>query len=65
MHASNGRRKHLSPPAIAAALCLLFLFAARATAQEVPPADFKVAFIGDQGLGPNAVAVKPNAGGTP
>lgn len=31
--------------------------AADVFAQEVPPPNFKVAFIGDQGLGPNAVAV--------
>ena len=38
---------------------LLFFFAliASAVAQETPPANFRVAFIGDQGLGPNAVAV--------
>jgi hypothetical protein len=38
---------------------LLFVLAQTATivAQEAPPANFKIAFIGDQGLGPNAVAV--------
>ena len=38
---------------------LLFFLAQTATivAQEAPPANFKIAFIGDQGLGPNAVAV--------
>lgn len=49
----------LSPQAAAAA-CLIFFFAHAAAvvrAQELPPPDFKVAFIGDQGLGPNAVAV--------
>jgi hypothetical protein len=45
----------------AAALGSLLLFLARPAAvwgaQESPPANFKVAFIGDQGLGPDAVAV--------
>ncbi|MCA1579194.1 MAG: metallophosphoesterase [Acidobacteria bacterium] len=38
---------------------LLFFLAQTATvvAQEAPPANLKIAFIGDQGLGPNAVAV--------
>src|ERR1051325_11490632 len=50
---------HLSHLLIAAVGSLLFFFAQTASvvAQESPPADFKIAFIGDQGLGPNAVAV--------
>ena len=38
---------------------LLFLLSQTATivAQEIPPANLKIAFIGDQGLGPDAVAV--------
>ena len=38
---------------------LFFLVASTASVvcQEVPPPNFKIAFIGDQGLGPNAVAV--------
>lgn len=38
-------------------LLLLFISAAHLIAQETPPANFKIAFIGDQGTGPNAVAV--------
>jgi hypothetical protein len=39
--------------------CLLFCFAQASArgAQELPPPGLKIAFIGDQGLGPNAVAV--------
>jgi hypothetical protein len=51
---------HLSPLLFALAGCVLFFCthpAADVFAQEVPPPNFKVAFIGDQGLGPNAVAV--------
>jgi hypothetical protein len=57
MHASKGHATRLLPSAIAAAVCLLFLFTLPSAAQESPPANFKVAFIGDQGSGPDAVAV--------
>src|SRR6185437_353003 len=40
------------------AVVLFFCLAQTATivAQETPPANFKIAFIGDQGLGPDSVA---------
>jgi hypothetical protein len=44
----------------ATTLCALLLFlgsGAAASAQESPPPNLKIAFMGDQGLGPNAVAV--------
>jgi hypothetical protein len=46
--------------AVAAAWCLLSVFAhpaAHVCAQEVPPPNLKIAFIGDQSLGPDASAV--------
>jgi calcineurin-like phosphoesterase family protein len=44
---------------LAAVGTLLFLLTQTATlvAQDTPPPNFKIAFIGDQGLGPNSVAV--------
>jgi hypothetical protein len=52
---SSGR---LSALFIAAAVCLSLVCAhPEAAAQEAPPPNFKVAFIGDQGLGPDASAV--------
>jgi uncharacterized protein (TIGR03437 family) len=60
MGISTKHSGRLSPLVIAlAASLLLFVFrpAAVAFAQETPPPNFKIAFIGDQGLGPNAVAV--------
>lgn len=51
---------HLSTFLFALAGCALLLFAqatAGVRAQEVPPPNLKIAFIGDQGLGPDAVAV--------
>ncbi|HWW74528.1 MAG TPA: metallophosphoesterase, partial [Pyrinomonadaceae bacterium] len=58
MRASEGHAGRTRPPlAIAAAVCLLLLLTSPSAAQESPPANFKVAFIGDQGLGPDAVAV--------
>src|SRR5215210_1975949 len=52
--------KYLSPLIVLVVGSLMFFFmhpAAALVAQDAPPADFKIAFIGDQGLGPNAVAV--------
>lgn len=46
--------------AVAAAWCLLSVFAhpaAQVFAQELPPPNLKIAFIGDQSLGPDALAV--------
>jgi hypothetical protein len=59
MGAATKTSRHLPPLITAVAACVLFFFAhaASLSAQEAPPPDFKVAFIGDQGLGPNAVAV--------
>ncbi|HET6890677.1 MAG TPA: metallophosphoesterase [Pyrinomonadaceae bacterium] len=51
-----GHRSHLLTAVVAGVLYFLALTATVA-AQEAPPANFKMAFIGDQGLGPNAVAV--------
>lgn len=52
--------RHVLLHAFVAAACLLFFCFAQPSAraaQELPPPGLKVAFIGDQGLGPNAVAV--------
>ena len=59
MRTSTKPSGNLPPVIIAVAVCLVFLFARAVTvvAQEAPPADFKIAFIGDQALGPNAAAV--------
>ena len=52
---------HWSRPILAVLASLMFPFftarTAAPVAQEAPAADFKIAFIGDQGLGTNAVAV--------
>jgi hypothetical protein len=60
MHAPHERNRRLSPLTAVAALCLALLCAtpkSSVSAQGALPAEFKVAFIGDQGLGANAVAV--------
>ena len=43
--------------AVAGSVLFLLAHTASVVAQEAPPPNFKIAFIGDQGLGPNAVAV--------
>ena len=53
---SSGYRSRLLV-AVATSLLFLLAHAASVVAQEAPPPNFKIAFIGDQGLGPNAVAV--------
>jgi len=53
----HSRRASLLTLALLSSLLLLFTHAAAQSAQESPPANFKIAFIGDQSLGPNAVAV--------
>jgi hypothetical protein len=59
MRAPTKHSRRPSSVTFAALLSLLLFFAhaAAQSAQEPTPANFKVAFIGDQGLGPNAVAV--------
>src|ERR1041385_8400090 len=60
MNASTKPYGRISLLTAAALWTLLFLFAHAAsaqTAQETTPANLKIAFIGDQSLGPNAVAV--------
>lgn len=57
--ASTKRSVHLSQ-LLAAVLGSLLLFLTQTTsaiAQQAPPANFRIAFIGDQGLGSNALAV--------
>lgn len=59
MDTSTKPSRRLSILIIVALVSLMFstLLSRVAVAQEATPPDFKIAFIGDQGLGPNAVAV--------
>jgi hypothetical protein len=57
MGSSSKTSARLKALAIALAGCLVFFCAGPVSAQELPPPGFKVAFIGDQSLGPDAVAV--------
>jgi hypothetical protein len=60
MSSSTKPSGHLSNLLFASAACALLFFARPAKvvfAQEVPPPNLKIAFIGDQSLGPDALAV--------
>lgn len=55
---SNGRHRFAPVVSVLASLTLSLLWSASAASvQATPPANFKVAFVGDQGLNTNAVAV--------
>ncbi len=59
MGSSKRPSGHLTHILFASVLCAAFFAQAAVAvrAQELPPPNFKIAFIGDQGLGANAVAV--------
>ena len=57
MGSSSKSSARLKAFAIALAGCAVFFSARPVSAQELPPPGLKVAFIGDQSLGPGAVAV--------